>query len=85
MYFLNEESIDIIICDTPYNIGKDFGNNIDKQDMDTYLLWYDNWIRECIRILKSNGYGIFVGVVDTLFRRKTCYYNNQYDEYYKNK
>jgi len=46
---------DIIICDPPYNIGKDFGNDSDKQPMDEYLLWCDSWIRECLRILKPNG------------------------------
>lgn len=46
---------DIIICDPPYNIGKDFGNNSDKQDMDKYLLWCDEWIAECLRILKPQG------------------------------
>ena len=52
---IESESVDIIICDPPYNIGKDFGNNSDKQDMETYLLWCDEWIRECIRILKPKG------------------------------
>ena len=27
---LKDESVDIIICDPPYNIGKDFGNNSDN-------------------------------------------------------
>lgn len=49
------ESVDIIICDPPYNIGKDFGNDSDKQDMDKYLLWCDSWISECLRILKPQG------------------------------
>ena len=40
---------------SPYNIGKDFGNNSDKQTMDKYLIWCDEWIRECIRILKPKG------------------------------
>jgi site-specific DNA-methyltransferase (adenine-specific) len=52
---LKSESVDIIICDPPYNIGKDFGNDSDKQDMDKYLLWCDEWINECIRILKPKG------------------------------
>tara|TARA_B100001996_G_C18623753_1_gene578880 strand:- start:229 stop:1176 length:948 start_codon:yes stop_codon:yes gene_type:complete len=52
---LNDDSVDIIICDPPYNIGKDFGNNSDKQDMDKYLNWCDEWINQCIRILKPNG------------------------------
>jgi len=28
---LKDESVDMIIADPPYNIGKDFGNNSDKQ------------------------------------------------------
>jgi site-specific DNA-methyltransferase (adenine-specific) len=50
-----DNSIDIVICDPPYNIGKDFGNNSDKQEMSEYLLWCDQWIKECIRILKDDG------------------------------
>jgi len=52
---IKNESVDIIICDPPYNIGKDFGNNSDKQSMDDYLIWCDIWIQECLRILKPNG------------------------------
>jgi len=52
---IQSESVDIIICDPPYNIGKNFGNNSDKQQMDDYLLWCDQWIAECLRILKPNG------------------------------
>ena len=48
-------SADIIICDPPYNIGKDFGNNKCKETMDKYLSWCDSWIAECIRILKPKG------------------------------
>ena len=50
-----DETVDIIICDPPYNIGKDFGNNSDKQSMDTYLEWCDKWTTECLRILKPSG------------------------------
>lgn len=52
---LKSDSVDIIICDPPYNIGKDFGNDSDKQEFDKYLIWCDEWISECIRILKPNG------------------------------
>lgn len=27
---INDESVNNIICDPPYNIGKDFGNNSDN-------------------------------------------------------
>jgi site-specific DNA-methyltransferase (adenine-specific) len=50
-----DESADIVICDPPYNIGKDFGNDSDKQPMNEYLDWCDEWMRECIRILKPHG------------------------------
>lgn len=52
---MKPDSVDIIICDPPYNIGKDFGNDSDKQDMDKYLSWCDEWITECVRILKPKG------------------------------
>jgi site-specific DNA-methyltransferase (adenine-specific) len=52
---LQNETADIIICDPPYNIGKDFGNRSDKQDLKTYLSWCDDWIAECIRVLKPTG------------------------------
>ena len=60
------ESVDIIICDPPYNIGKDFGNNSDKQSMTDYLIWCDLWITECLRILKPNGTLYIYGFSETL-------------------
>ena len=52
---IDKESVDIVICDPPYNIGKDFGNNSWNVDTDDYLLWCDKWIEQCIRILKPTG------------------------------
>lgn len=60
------ESVDIIICDPPYNIGKDFGNKSDKQDFIKYLDWCDEWIAECMRILKPNGTFYIYGFSETL-------------------
>ena len=51
---LASSSVDIIICDPPYNIGKDFGNNKCQESMENYLAWCDKWIGECIRILKPH-------------------------------
>jgi site-specific DNA-methyltransferase (adenine-specific) len=72
---IKSETVDIIICDPPYNIGKDFGNNSDKQEMDKYLLWCDEWISECLRILKPNGtlyiYG-FSEILAFIRTRITC-------------
>lgn len=75
MQRIKPESVDIVICDPPYNIGKDFGNNSDKQKMDDYLVWCDEWIKECLRILKPNGtlyiYG-FSEILAFIRTRITC-------------
>ena len=52
---MEANSAQIVIADPPYNIGKDFGNDSDKQPMEDYLKWCDVWIKECLRVLKPNG------------------------------
>ena len=73
---INSEMADIIICDPPYNIGKDFGNNSDKQEMDKYLSWCDEWIQECLRILKPNGTLYIYGFSEILAFIRTRIYCN---------
>lgn len=63
---LESESAHTIICDPPYNIGKDFGNDSDKQPMGDYLVWCDVWIKECTRILKPNGTMFIYGYSEIL-------------------
>jgi site-specific DNA-methyltransferase (adenine-specific) len=63
---LPAESAQIIIADPPYNIGKDFGNDSDKQPMDEYLTWSEKWIKECLRILKPNGTMFIYGFSEIL-------------------
>jgi site-specific DNA-methyltransferase (adenine-specific) len=52
---INDKTVDIIIADPPYNIGKEFGNDSDKQTMSEYIKWCEKWIDECLRILKDDG------------------------------
>ncbi|HUP26646.1 MAG TPA: DNA methyltransferase [Candidatus Limnocylindrales bacterium] len=49
------ESCDIIIIDPPYNIGKNFGNNLDKRELKDYIEWSKIWLYESVRILKPTG------------------------------
>ena len=63
---LAADSAQIIIADPPYNIGKDFGNDSDKQKMDEYLSWCEKWIKECLRILKPNGTMFIYGFSEIL-------------------
>lgn len=60
------ESSDIIIADPPYNIGKDFGNNLDKRDLGEYVAWCKTWINECIRIMKPRGTMFIYGFSEIL-------------------
>ena len=52
---IDNESVDIVIIDPPYNIGKDFGNNKDNLSLNDYIEWSKLWMNESIRILKSTG------------------------------
>jgi len=63
---LEAESAQIIIADPPYNIGKDFGNDSDKQPMEEYLLWCEQWIQACLRVLKPNGTMFIYGFSEIL-------------------
>ena len=63
---LEPNSAQIIIVDPPYNIGKDFGNDSDKQSMEEYLIWCEKWINECVRILKPNGTMFIYGFSEIL-------------------
>jgi len=53
---IQDNSVDLIFADPPYNIGKNFNGRIDKWDSDTdYLNWCYKWIDLCINKLKSTG------------------------------
>ena len=45
-----DKSIDLVLIDPPYNIGKDTWDNIDD-----YHNWCVLWLKECQRVLKDNG------------------------------
>ena len=63
---LPNESCDVIIIDPPYNIGKDFGNNMDKRGLVEYVEWCKGWINESIRILKPSGTMFIYGFSEIL-------------------
>lgn len=53
---IEDESIDLIFADPPYNIGKKFGTFKDTWASDeSYLEWCIQWLDLCIKKLKPNG------------------------------
>ncbi|MFZ6749100.1 DNA-methyltransferase [Undibacterium sp. Ren11W] len=48
-------SIDLILTDPPYSLGKDYGNDSDKQAAADYLAWTARWIQAALPKLKPNG------------------------------
>lgn len=60
---IHDESIDLIISDPPYNLGKNYGNNFDNISFDEYLNFTSKWLTEAKRVLKRNGsIYVFMGV-----------------------
>lgn len=57
------ESVDLVCTDPPYNLGKDYGNNIDWKQWHEYEEFTLSWATEAKRILKPTGsIYIFMGV-----------------------
>lgn len=60
---LRDNSVDLIVADPPYNLGKDYGNNQDTRAWHEYETFTRNWLKQTDRILKKTGtLYIFMGV-----------------------
>lgn len=56
---LPEGSVDLIVADPPYNLGKDFGVWKETERERDWLEWTKAWLNEAERVLKPGG-AIFV-------------------------
>lgn len=77
------KSIDLIVADPPYNLGKNYGNNHDLKGFDEYLMFSKSWLTEAHRVLKDNGtIYVFMGVrfisylYDILDQQLQMYFNS---------
>ncbi len=50
-----DNTVDLIIADPPYCLGKDYGNNSDKLSPSDYLEWSRTWIEAAVPKLKDTG------------------------------
>lgn len=56
MQDLEDDSIDLIFADPPFNLAKTYDEGIDDNlSTSEYLSWCYDWLSECIRILKPGG------------------------------
>ena len=55
MYRIPDASVDVILTDPPYCLGKDYGNDSDMKDSEEYLTWTFSWIDAVIPKLKETG------------------------------
>jgi site-specific DNA-methyltransferase (adenine-specific) len=52
---LADASVDLIVADPPYGLGKDYGNDSDKLDASAYLEWSRTWLAAVLPKLKPGG------------------------------
>lgn len=60
---IQSESIDLIIADPPYNLGKNYIESNDSFSYDEYIEFSESWLSEAHRVLKKTGtIYVFMGV-----------------------
>ncbi len=77
---IEDKSINLIIADPPYNIGKASWDKIDN-----YIEWCQSWVLECQRVLAENGsfylfHNDFMQIIDIarMIRDKTRFVFKQF-------
>lgn len=52
---IEDNSVDLILTDPPYCLGKDYGNDSDQKSAEEYLKWTYRWIDAVLPKLKKTG------------------------------
>jgi DNA modification methylase len=85
---LQEESIDLIFADPPFNIGLKYDIYNDRKSYNEYYEWSEKWISSCFRILKKSG-SIYIAIgdefaseVNIILKRKGFNFRNWIIWYY---
>src|SRR3990167_10402952 len=63
MRMMPDKCVDLVVTDPPYNIGKDYGNDSDKQNEDDYWAWMTEIGKESSRVLKEKGWILVINGV----------------------
>ena len=52
---LEENSVDLVFADPPFNIGYDYDTYDDRMEYDAYVEWSKQWMAACQRVLRPTG------------------------------
>ncbi len=52
---IGDHSLDLVIADPPYGLGKDYGNDSDRRPPKLFLEWTEDWLGLIIPKIKSTG------------------------------
>ena len=52
---LPDECVDVCFADPPFNLEKKYGKYKDRLELDAYLAWCEEWIKELVRVTKPTG------------------------------
>jgi site-specific DNA-methyltransferase (adenine-specific) len=56
MRSLPKKSVDLIFADPPFNLNKSYESGVnDKLSKEEYLQWTEDWVMECVDLLKEGG------------------------------
>lgn len=56
---LEPESVDLVVTDPPFNIGKNYRTYKDRRTQQDYFAWCREWLAECVRVMK-NGAALYL-------------------------
>lgn len=60
---LPDKSINLVVTDPPYNLGKNYGATNDRMNFDDYMTFSRSWLNEAKRVLTDDGsIYIFMGM-----------------------
>ncbi len=59
---LPDSFVDLLIVDPPYNLTKEYGGTkFSKTNDESYIEWFEKWVKELPRVMKPNGSLYFCG------------------------
>lgn len=47
--------MDLVFADPPFNLKKAYSNYDDNKSFEEYVAWSNEWLKECVRVLKPTG------------------------------